>query len=674
MLPLLLFGSSGPVKSMVAAPGTRTHRPWDGSLLREVRKGSPGTAIEFELPDGQLARGVIEDITPGLEEAHHVAGSLHAPGPGRFFFQRQRVSGLAGKYSGVVEFPGTSTAYRVEPGNPGESRLVKRRLDEVLCTSLAPQAVVPGAGSTKTVVSPADFPVLPPADYQSGVPSLQSLPGAAAVVYLDFTGGFTPRWGGIRYERSDLTPSGIKELWIRVAEDFLPFEINITTDLRVYEAAQETRRQRIIFTHTTTAHPNSGGVAYIGSFNWGGDYPAWVFLTHPQECAEAASHEIGHTLGLYHDGQERDSEWVSYYYGHFSEYLEWAPIMGCAYTSQASQWSRGEYEYANNLQDDLAVITDENNEVAFREDDTGETFPTSRWLMLAAGGSARGEGVIERTADVDSFAFETLGGRVEFTAMPAAIGPNLALAISLTDSNGSIIVETNDPTVLSGSISADLPAGVYLVKVRGVGRADPLNSGFSDYASLGYYSITGQVSNPRLPTLFTLPENARNGDAIGTLKDPRTPADTKLRVISGTGRSAFRLAETGALTLMDASQIDFETLSHGKSSPPALDLFVEVVDLESGTIIEPHRRVVIEITDAPEAIPPPTTLEPLPTRAGLVLRLNSVAQVRYELQTIERLSQGYFWSPLEEKPGVDGSLEFLVPQDIAGNFFRVRAY
>jgi hypothetical protein len=47
--------------------------------------------------------------------------------------------------------------------------------------------------------------------------------------------------------------NGAPELWKRVAEDYMPFNINVTTDRKVYEAAPASSRQRCVFTPSTTA-------------------------------------------------------------------------------------------------------------------------------------------------------------------------------------------------------------------------------------------------------------------------------------------------------------------------------------------------------------------------------------------------------------------------------------
>ena len=45
-------------------------------------------------------------------------------------------------------------------------------------------------------------------------------------------------------------------------------------------------------------------------------------------------------------------------------------------------------------------------------------------------------------------------------------------------------------TGLSAAISTTVPAGSYTVLVDGVGAGSPLDTGYSDYASVGAYSIS----------------------------------------------------------------------------------------------------------------------------------------------------------------------------------------
>ena len=68
--------------------------------------------------------------------------------------------------------------------------------------------------------------------------------------------------------------------------------------------------------------------------------------------AEAASHEMGHNMGLSHDGTSS----LTYYGGHgaTASSPSWGPIMGTGYGRNVSQWSKStEYYDGNQAQDDF---------------------------------------------------------------------------------------------------------------------------------------------------------------------------------------------------------------------------------------------------------------------------------------------------------------------------------
>ena len=201
------------------------------------------------------------------------------------------------------------------------------------------------------------------------VPKLNSYPGAVSTIFLDFDGQYviSSVWnGGLPI---NCAPSGMSDLQIieafnRVAEDFRPFQINITTDSTVFMAAPLTKRVRVIITPTSAWFFGVGGVSYIGSFSWGDDTPAFVFSDRlgpnsPKMVGECCSHESGHTLWLSHQskyGNDCNTPVQEYNGGTGSGEIGWAPIMGNSYYKNMTNWNNGPTPYAcTNIQDNLSI-------------------------------------------------------------------------------------------------------------------------------------------------------------------------------------------------------------------------------------------------------------------------------------------------------------------------------
>ena len=417
-----------PYAAGLHAPG-KSKRSWDTSFLASFQNARNGDPIHFELTEGRQAAGSIRITQFTAGELTYLSGELTEPEAGKFFFLKPPAGGKAGQAVGVIEFAGSQTAYRIEPtGTNGDPELWQRRLDEVLCVGMPPAQAATAA--TNIVM---EAPPLRPDVEGNNAPSyntnlngvavisLQSYPGAKGVLLLDFFGGYTPTWGGVPYSvPSAANNVTIKDVWKRVAEDYLPFNINVTTDIKIYQAAPASSRQRCAFTDTPVT---AAGVAYFGSWNWGNDTPCWSVYTAGKNGAEVGAHEAGHTLGLSHETQEVPNGGVTNhveYYGGHNGTPGWAPTMGVGYYQPVSGWSKGEFIYASNNQDELNTITTANNNVTYRTDDTGNTLATSRYLEIYPDNSVFAEGVIERTADTDAFQFTTTGGQVALMASPAA--------------------------------------------------------------------------------------------------------------------------------------------------------------------------------------------------------------------------------------------------------------
>jgi len=387
------------------------------------------------------------------------------------------------KLDGKTIIPEIEKAYEYYSDPLGDVYVKEVAIDKVICINYSE----PANSQVKTNNSSA---------ISASVLDLQSLPGAQGVVLLDFDGQYISGtyWNGgnpIDALPSVLSESEITEVWKLVTEDYRPFNINITTSESVYQAAPADKRMRCIFTPTTTASPGAGGIAYIGSFTWGTETPCWVFNDGIKGAGEAASHEIGHTLGLSHDG--RISAQEEYYSGT----EEWAPIMGVGYYSKVVQWSKGEYVDASNQQDDIAILSSGVASLGFRPDEAGNIIGTSKHLNYNDAGeinAAQNSGIITNSADEDIYNFTTSGGLTNLLIIPSSSNPNLDIYASITDGEGKIITFSSPADSLSSKFIVNLNAGTYYLHIKGSGKNNPLTGGYSDYGSIGEYFISGTIN------------------------------------------------------------------------------------------------------------------------------------------------------------------------------------
>lgn len=601
-----------PERSIAASQPTRV----GDALPRDfLDRSVDGARITFTLPDGSTASGVIKRQDRDRNGLLYVEGHLTQPAPAKFFLQRQTTDGLAGPFVGHVRFDDGVRAWKLEPSaDSASSRFVERSIHDVLCVRLdAPPPNAPVATE-----DPQQLPQNHPTDisipsYQTIIP-LQSLPGAEAVVYLDFDGepGPFPGWGDFNAEPSGATQTQVFDVWKMVCEDFQGFTINITTDRAVFDRASPGKRQQVIITPTNTASPGSGGVAYIGSFNWSDSRPCWSFLLTGKNAAEAISHEIGHTLGLGHDGRTSPAE--EYYQGHGSGDTAWAPIMGVGYYKKLSQWSKGQYLNANRKEDDLAIITTSNNAVAYRADDAGGTLATAAELEILANNTVSNEGIIERTGDTDAFRFSTTGGSVNLQVQTVTTNPNLDIDADLYHTATQTVVATSNPdTGINASFFTSLAAGEYLLRVRGTGRGDPLADGYTNYGSIGAYSISGSLAGGVKPDRFTIAEHTAAGTVLGSVNPRLAHGNNPLSwsILSGNAGAALAIdPATGALRVANAAALDFEQLSTRWDDPATLSFHVSINDAATPSLNEVIRVVVTvtDINEPPSAVVPPVVM------------------------------------------------------------------
>jgi hypothetical protein len=339
--------------------------------------------------------------------------------------------------------------------------------------------------------------------------ALHSRAGASRVLYLNFKGlGNYPAFSldKVPSTFSDAEKTMIQNIFLRVKEDYAAFDVDITTEAPT-SVVGKTGAMILITPQTSTA----GGYAYLGSFTK-------LQITNPiafcfpnnlanaeKPIAECISHELGHTLGLNHQGTNT----VGYYTGHGDGETGWAPIMGVGYYKNLTQWSKGEYANANNKEDAYNVMLARG--LPTRVDDHGNSlaFASAMTSVVSNGfNNLSTAGVIASPSDVDVHSFSAGAGDVSFTlSVPAGVS-NLDAAMSLIDSTGKVLATSNNASALGTTLTAKLTgSATYYLSITGAGKGDPKTTGYSNYGSIGQYTIVGKsaVTFAGAPTIAIKP-------------------------------------------------------------------------------------------------------------------------------------------------------------------------
>ena len=344
--------------------------------------------------------------------------------------------------------------------------------------------------------------------------TLHSRPESMYRIYLDFNGfptdhpdswnDFTDQYWSLDDDRENFSDRELLEIqwiWAIVADKFSAFDVNVTTDVAMFDEPDNTLLKRdgagdvdgwgirVVF----GADGPWGGVAYMNSFNWDRDVPCYVQNYGAWSAATVAVHEVGHTIGLGHDGRNLpNGEEEGYYGGHWvtdertGTEVRWAPIMGVGYGSM-EQWSKGEYLDANNLQDDLEIITSR----------FIHYLPDLPLEFIEEGGQLVARGTLE-SGDVDSVTFR-VGSRSlhSYEAVSGVFAAerqisSLYFVLTLTNNaTGEVVFEEYSRLdTYRAYWEGELDAGIYTLSIAGAGVEPTADrQGFSSYGSIGAYTI-----------------------------------------------------------------------------------------------------------------------------------------------------------------------------------------
>lgn len=324
------------------------------------------------------------------------------------------------------------------------------------------------------------------------VTKLQSKPGSKYVFYLNHSAvmnGTTPKNGRSKEE--------MYRVWQCTADQYSMFDMNITTDPAVYQAAKNADVLKTGNINFVDADGRSN--ACLGCF---GTTQAGTLYRNPSNndygygIGMTCAHEIGHQMGMSHDGGSAQSD-PEYFFGLPA--VQWNAIMGNywyggSWTHAFFTWSKGEYNTATQKQDDLKIMN-VNEKVPYMVDDNasgkkmsittaGVISPVDNW------------GQIEQNTDTDAFTFEVGegGGKLNLKIDPLEYLRQLDVAAKIVDASGTAVQSSN----LSVNRSAEfkdlaLSAGKYSLIIQGGAELTP-QTGFSNYSSLGYYAMEGTLS------------------------------------------------------------------------------------------------------------------------------------------------------------------------------------
>ncbi len=446
-------------------------------------------ALSPSIPEYTFPIGIDAKVAIDIQDYYFQKGELSMTGTSKVSNNSVFImKGNASSLYGFLALHDSQKAYEYTTDNQGQVRVEevsiakiypdlyggKMRLPEVVA-SLSPEP--PGMYSPM-----AQGQAIHIGKYkEQDLLKLESKPGSKKVFFLNtaaIMSGSDPLNAWTTKENMFIT-------WQCVSDQFSMLDLNITTNRAVYTAAGVANSG--IITYVNSTGRSSACVSCFGTTSAGTLYKETPGYNH----GRTSSHEVGHEMGMSHDGGNPGGE----YYEGIPAY-QWCPIMGNywfgnGWTNYLYQWSKGEYSGSNQKQDDFAQMT---RYAPYVNDD----IPTSKPLNYSSSGvitPLANFGQIGRASDSDTFTFGVTGtsshlklkiDRIEYLG-------HLDVDATLFDGSGKLVEHSNLPVNRNASFDLDLPAGNYSLMIKGGAEGTPAN-GFSNYSSMGYYAMEGTLT------------------------------------------------------------------------------------------------------------------------------------------------------------------------------------
>ncbi|PZF76894.1 hypothetical protein DK847_10555 [Aestuariivirga litoralis] len=448
---------------------------------------------------------------------------------------------------------------------------------------------------------------------------------------------------------SDAERRIIQEVWQRVAEDYAPFDVDVTTEPPPPERITRTQADDptttvdendpafgidVLFTPVSsvwncgacgqTGDPIADKTYVLSYFDVGDRYkPSVVFHTgsstgtqvlFAQDLADRASRAVGSSLGLAYRGTST----ADLYEGHGNNAVNaWAPIMGGLSGRPLRQFSMGEYSDAIPTSSDPGDFEgllggDLGNALSLRADEAGNTTAAAEWLPVqrnAGPSTGSFDGVITSAEDSDVFFVKAGLGTFTATATPAAVGANADLVLTLKNSTGGIVPTNNaqipNPNNPAGRLDAaitvaNLAAGKYFLEVKGGGEGLPnvtaanAATGYSNYGSVGAYTLTASFVAPA----STTPPSAQFTPLLPSGKGPLTVNFNASASAAATGSQIVRYTwDFGDTTTLESKTATVtHTYPEAPSSPQTYPVTLTVTD-DTGLTRTATTTVTVEATN-----------------------------------------------------------------------------